>query len=486
MSTRDDARPRPSEKRPRLLGLRPVSVVSWRDAFATITPIVALSALAIFATLHFVRPAPPRTLVMASGPEKSNFRRYAEQYREILARNGVDLQIVPSHGSAENLDLLATHRVDIALVQSGVRRDAGGTEDLVSLGTLFRQPVTIFYRSAPAPAPAANRRPAARPVAPPAAVPVERLSQLAGRRIAIGHAGSGTHALATTLLAGNGIADGDGTDLVDLEGRAAADALLGGEVDAVFLSGDSASVDLVRELLHAEGIRLFDFEAQGEAYERRYRYLNRFTLPPGAFDLGHNLPAQRITMMAPTVEMLAHADLHPALSDLLVETAQEVHRRGTLMQNPGEFPHAIEHDYPMSADAARYYKSGKGFAYRVLPFWLASLVNRAALVLVPVLIVLLPGLRYAPNLYGWRIRRRLYKHYGELMALERAMLEPMSDDQRRERLLQLDQIEKSVVGTKMPGAFADEAYILRRHLQFVREGLTAARTRDSDEAVVVR
>jgi len=452
--------------RRRLLGLRPVSLVSWRDALATITPILLLSAAAIYATLHFVRPAPPLHLVMAGGPEGSNFRMVAERYRRILARSGIDLQIVASHGSADNLDLLAGRQVDIALVQSGVTH-AGGTDDIVSLGTMFRQPVMLFYR---------------------ASRPLTRLSELDGMRVAVGLEGSGTRVLATTLLDGNGIEPGGKTSFLDLEGRAAGDALIAGSLDAAFLSGDSAGLKVIVDVLHTDGIRLFDF-VQGEAYERRYRYLNRFDLPAGAFDLGANLPDHRITMLAPTVELLAHSDLHPALSDLLVEAAQEVHSRGSLMQNPGEFPHAIEHDYPMSEDAARYYKSGKSIAYRYLPFWLASLVNRAAVVIVPLIVVLIPGLRFAPYLYGWRIRRRLYRHYGELMALERAVLEPTTPEQRIALIEQLDQIEKSVVGTKMPGAFADQAYILRRHIRFVRDSLlrgAADADGADDEVTVVR
>jgi len=435
--------------RSRLQRLKPNSQVSWRDAIATLLPILLISAAAIYATLHFVRPAPPRQLVMAGGPEGSNFRNIAERYKKILARNDIELEVVTTHGSAENLDLLAEHKVDIALVQAGVTR-AEGTEEIVSLGTLFRQPVMIFYRRAQA---------------------ATRLSELEGLRIAVGREGSGTRVLAMTLLNANGIAPGGRTELLDLEGEVAAQALLEGRIDAAFLSGDSASIRVSLRLLRSDGIRLFDF-VQGEAYERRFRYLNRFELPPGAFDLGTNLPDHRITMLAPTVELLAHNDLHPALSDLLVEAAQEIHGRGSLMQNPGEFPHAIEHDYPMSQDAVRFYKSGKSLAYRYLPFWLASLVNRIGLVLVPIIVVLIPGLRFAPYLYGWRIRRRLYKHYGELMALERAVDGPMTPEQRAAIVERLDRIDKSVVETKMPDMFADQAYILRRHIRFVRDSLS--------------
>lgn len=454
--------------RRRLLKLRPVSLVSWRDAVATLGPIILISAAAIAATLHFIRPAPPGSLTMAGGPEGSNFRAVAKKYQEILARNGVDLILLPSHGSADNLAMLAERKVDIALVQAGVTQKEG-TDDLVSLGTMFRQPLSVFYR---------------------AAKPISFLSQMQGKRIAIGSEGSGTRFLTLALLKGNGIEPGGTTELLDLEGEAARKAMLEGRVDMIFLTGDSTGIKTVRDLLHTENVRLFDFGPQGEAYERRYRYLNRIDLPPGAFDLGENLPVQRTTLLAPTAELLSHPDLHPALSDLLIEAAHEVHNKATLMQNPGEFPHPLELDYPMSDDATRYYKSGKGFAYRYLPFWLASLVNRAAVVLVPILVVLIPGLRFAPNIYGWRISNRIYKRYGELMALERAAQEPMTPEQRTALLERLHEIEKSIINVKIPGAFADQIYVLRRHIRFVRDSLSQNETRtadarNDDEAVVL-
>lgn len=466
MAEKEAAREKKIETaRRRLLGLRPVSIVSWRDAVATIGPIVLLTALAVGAALYFVRPAPPSHLSIAGGPEGSNFRGIAEQYQKILARNDVELRIVPSLGSANSLDMLADGEVDLAFVQSGVTRESG-TDELVSLGTMFRQPVSIFYRSDKA---------------------FERLSQMDGMRIAVGRQGSGTRFLALALLKGNGLEPGVGqTQFLELEGEAAREALRANQVDAIFLSGDSAAIKTVRSLLREPGIRLFDFSAQGEAYERRFRYLNRLDLPPGAFDLGANLPDHRITMMAPTVELLAHRDLHPALSDLLVEAAQEIHSRSSLMQNPREFPHPIEHDYPMSDDAARYYKSGKSYAYRFLPFWLASLVNRALVIIFPLLVILIPGMRFAPAIYAWRVNRRLYKRYGEMMALERAAQEPMTPEQRAALLQRLDEIEKSVINVKMPGAFADQSYIMRRHIKFVRDSLAGGTPRKDDDVELVR
>ena len=424
--------------------------IVWVDAVQTLAPVLLLIACVLFAALHFVRPAPPGVLTMASGARGSRFDLVAEKYQKILARNGITLKLVETEGSEDNLHrMLAEHSaVDIALVQSGVLAD-GNSGDLRSLGSVFYVPLTVFYRN-------------------PA--PIQRLSELAGRRIAIGPAGSGTRSLALALLKANEIEPSGQTPLSDLEGEAARKALLAQQVDAIFLTGDSASPETIREMLHSPGIRLFDFP-QADAYIRRFHYLNKLELPAGAFDLGENLPPTSINMLAPTVELVAHANLHPALSDLLLEAATEVHGGATLLQSAGEFPAPLVHDFPISADALRYYKSGKSFAYRYLPFWVASLFDRIVVVLVPTLLVVIPGLRYLPALYHWRIKSRIDRRYRQLMALERSSLGELSEQQRADLIDKLAQIEQSVITLKMPGSHAEPLYVLRQHMKFVRENL---------------
>lgn len=421
--------------------------ISWRDLTASLGLVLLLSAVAIWIAFHFVRPAPPDTITMASGPEGSTLWNYAERYRKILARNGVKLKIPPSEGTLDNLKKLADAEVDVGFIQGGLANLAN-TGDLVSLGSMFYEPLAVFYRGAP----------------------LERLAELKGRRIAIGAEGSGTRILALNLLKANGIELKGATKLLDLQGKDAEQALLKGTLDAAFLMGDSASPASMRELLHARGIRIFDF-VQGDAYVRRFRYLSKLELPPGSLDLGKNVPLKTLTLIAPTVELIARRDLHPALSDLLIEAARELHGRATLIQRAGEFPAPLEHEYPIGADAARYYKSGKGIAYRYLTFWLANLVDRIALVLLPLIVLLIPGLRAVPTIYGWRIKTRIYRRYGELMALERAALSQPTLEQRTELRKRLDDIEKTVITIKMPGSFADQVYVLREHINFVREQL---------------
>lgn len=429
-----------------------ITRISWRDLISTLLPVLLASAVAIAVALHFVQPAPPTTIVISAGPDGSLFRSTAEKYRAILARNGIKLEILQSDGSLENLKRLADEnvRVDIGFVQGGV---AAGTkiDDLVSLGSVFYEPLAITYRSPK---------------------PLHRLSELKGKRIAIGPDGSGTRFLALAMLKANGIEPGGETTLLELAGEEATKALLAHEIDAAFLMGDSAAPRTIRQMLRNREVRLFDFP-QADAYLRRFRYLSKLELPPGAFDLGKNLPAKPLVMLAPTVELVARGDLHPALSDLLIEAAKQVHGRATLMQKAREFPAPLEHEYPISDDATRYYKSGKTFAYRHLPFWVASLTDRILVMLLPIVIVLIPGLRLVPTLYGWRVRTRIYRRYGELMAVERASLNPLTPEERATLLARLNEIEKSTITGKIPGSFADETYVLRQHIRFVRERLTA-------------
>lgn len=426
--------------------------VSFWAFVQTVGPAVLVCAVIVWAALHFISSAPPRTLTMSSGPRGSNFETIAQRYSRILARNGIKLNVVSSAGSLENLNRISNPKshVDIALVQSGLTAGTDSDDDLESLGGMFYQPLLIFYRSPK---------------------PLQRLSELSSQRIAIGPEGSGTRFLALALLKANGIEPRGSTQLLSLEGEAARAALLHRQVDAIFLTGDSASGATIREMVHAEGIRLFDFP-QAEAYVRRFSYLSKLTVPAGAFDLGENLPPADISLLAPTVELLARSNLHPALCDLLIEAATQVHARASLLQSAGQFPSPSIHTFPLSAEAARYYKSGdRSFIYRYLPFWLASLLSRLLIVIVPLIVVIVPSLRYVPLLYRWRIDSRIHHRYGELMELERQTLGSLSDERRDELLKRLEAIEESVISRRMPGSHAEQVYVLREHIDFVRNKL---------------
>jgi TRAP-type uncharacterized transport system substrate-binding protein len=422
------------------------------DAFglsrgAALATMLAISAVLVLAVFWFFESAPPKIITITSGPNGSSFETNAVRYRDILASNGVTLKILPSEGSLENLQRLkdASIHVDAGFVQGGVTNAPGGVQ-LVSLGSISYQPLYVFYRGAGS---------------------LSILSELEGKRLAIGVAGSGTRTLALSLLKLNGIEPGGATPLTDLDGEVAAKALQAGQVDAVFMMGDSASPTLIRQLLLSPEIHLFDF-AQADGYTRRISYLTKLVLPQGSLDFGRNIPAHDVNLIGPTLELLARPDFHPALSDLLLGAAQEVHGEAGLLKRRGEFPAPIEHDFPISPEATRFYKSGKGLFYGSLPFWLASLLRRVLLAFVPAIVVLIPGLRVIPAMLKLRIRLRLYRWYRALLALERGSAGATSLEKRREWLAKLDHIESEVNRLKVPASFADQFYGLREHIQFVR------------------
>ncbi|MHB8744860.1 MAG: TAXI family TRAP transporter solute-binding subunit, partial [Sulfuricaulis sp.] len=336
-------------------------------------------------------------------------------------------------------------------VQGGVAKGIP-VDKLVSLGSLFNEPLVVFYRGA--------KR-------------IDILSELKGKRLAVGEEGSGTRALALALLKANGIEPGGTTTLTGQDAKAAAQALLAGKVDAVFLMGDSAGPPVMRELLRGTGIRLMGFQ-QADAYTRRFVYLNKLVLPQGSIDFGKNTPRHDLYLIGPTVELVARENLNPALSDLLLEAAREVHGGANLLQRQGEFPSPLEHEFRISDDANRYYKSGKSFFYRYLPYWLASLANRLLVVIVPVVVLLIPGLRIVPAIYRWRIRLNLYRRYRALLTLERDMMGHLAHQRREELLKRFDDIEAMVKKMKVPVSFADQFYVLRGHIDFVRSRLVSS------------
>jgi TRAP-type uncharacterized transport system substrate-binding protein len=405
--------------------------------------------------------AAPNTITITSGPAGSTFQNDAEKYKKILAREGVTLKIIASEGSVDNLQKLSNPKVavDVGFVLGGEVNGAN-TDKLFSLGSISYQPLMIFYRGE-----------------------VKKLlSDFKGLRLDIGPDGSGTHSLALTLLKANGIEPNDGTVFVDTLSGDSVHALVDRRIDAIFVMGDSTSSDMMRELLHATNVHLFSF-TQADGYTRRISYLNKLVLPKGSLDFGKDIPPEDIELIGPTVELVARNTLHPALSDILIGAAQEVHGTPGIFKTRGEFPAPQEHEIRISPDATRYYTSGKTFLYRTFPFWIASLVARVLAVVVPVALLLIPALKAVPAMYRWRMEYRINRWYRALLDLERQAFKGSADAKRRAELQQrLNEIEGSVSKILVPAKFGNLFYGLREHIGFVRSILTAQDTEMKNES----
>lgn len=413
--------------------------------------LVLLVVIAIgLAVYLFFSSATPNTITITAGPEDSLFFKNAEKYRRIMAKQGIKLKILQSEGSFDNLKKLTDPKinVDVGFVQGG-EAEGFDIDNLVSLGSVAYQPIMIFYRGEIK----------------------KELSEFKGQRLVLGKRGSGAHALALTLLKANGVEPGDETPVLNIASADLVQAFIENRIDAVFATGDSASPDIFRQLMKTPGIRLFNF-LQADAYTRHVSYLSKIVLPRGSIDLGKNIPEEDVILVGPTTELLARQDMNSALIDVLLEAVDEVHSPATLYRKRGEFPVLLENEYRISPEAARYYSTGKSFLYRNFPFWLACLITRSIAAIVPIILLLIPGIKLIPVLWRWHWRSSIFRWYKALFSLEREAFSPSIDAKKQEELLcRLDHIENTVNKISVPALFGDQLYALRGHISFVRERL---------------
>lgn len=451
-------------------------LVALREMLATAWPIVVVVAAGFVVAYQYVQPAPPRHLSIATGGESGAYYAFAKRYATILARSGIDVEVQTSAGSLENIERLRDGRADVAFVQGGslppavVADDEEADTRLQSLGSAYLEPVWVFYRGASV----------GEATAPPAFArqPLERLHQFAGRRIAVGAEGSGIRGLALQLLEANEIAI-DGKLLLPLSGLDAAEALQQGRVDAAFIIA-APEAPVVQLLLRSPGVRVMNF-VQADAYTRRFPFLSRIVLPKGTVDLVHENPPQDTLLLATTANLVAGESLHPALASLLLQAMREVHGGNGFFQRAGDFPAWRDQSFPLLPDARRFYESGPPFLQRFLPFWLAVLGERMLVLLLPLLGLLVPLLRFAPSIYAWRVRSKLFRCYGELKFLESELDQPAAAPRRQEILVRLDAIENEARRRSVPLAFTNELYTLREHINLVRRKLIAAATTEPAE-----
>jgi TRAP transporter TAXI family solute receptor len=414
--------------------------------FKTLVPAIILAVAGCIVAWQFVNPAPPDTITIATGQPDGAYLLFAERYRAVLAKDKITLNILETAGSVENLQLLENDgdSVDIAFVQGGVAGTAGNPK-LLSLASLYYEPLWVFYRGADT---------------------LTRLTDLQSLHIAAGDPGSGTQALAMTLLEDNRLNSGD---ILPLGGQQAAEALISGKVDAAFFVA-SVQSPLVQKLLHRQDIKLMSF-ARADAYTRLYHSLSTITLPEGAIDLQENIPPHDIMLLAATTNLVARDDFHPALVDLLLQAAGKVHGDGSLFDQPGYFPNDRNLEFPLNDDARRYFKHGPPFLQRYLPFWTANLIDRMKIMLIPLLTLLIPLFKIMPPTYRWQARKKVYRWYRELKDLDVEHPEQLTADALHTSIRMLDAIEEEVRKVNIPLSYSDELYNLRLHIDLVRSKL---------------
>jgi len=414
--------------------------------FVAVCGVIGIVSLAL---MYFI-PAPPSKVVMATAFKGASFEYYGRQYREIFARSHIDLQLRETAGAVENIKLLQDPNsgVQIAFTTGGIS-DAKHAPGVLSLGTVYNQPFWIFYT--------ANES-------------IDRLSQLKGKRIAVGPVGSATRYTAEQILGKGGVTSETAT-LLPFAGTAADKALTDGKVDAVWIIGVPEAT-AVQSFLRNPKVRLMNFPMV-EAFARVFPGVIRMELPQGVIDIDRVIPASDVTLIGTTSKVLIRGDLHPEIVQLLLLTMKEVHEGADIFARSREFPNGTDTEYPVAQTAIDFYKDGPSFMQRHLPLWLSVHVQRAIAVLVTGIAISFPLFRFLPQLYNWVTRRRLFYWYGQLKALEASFEANPNDKHLLEKQLEIERIEDAVSHIRFPLTFSDQLYNLRSHIDIVRRKIAA-------------
>ena len=418
------------------------AVVEFLKVWGLLAVIVLVGFLI---TYQYVGAPPPKVVRIATGANNGAYYTFAQEYARLLASDGITLEVVPTAGSVENLELLKSGEVSLALIQGGsATRD--DKERLQSLGSLFLEPVWIFVRRQS----------------------VKRFLELKGNRVSVGIAGSGTHLLATQLLSAAGITETN-TKLIREETTQTIDSLANGKIDAAFFVA-SPEAPIIRKLFAAPAVELLNFD-RAAAYGRWFPFLTPVTLSEGVIDLQQNIPDHDTPLVAASANLAARRDLNASLIPAVLNAVTRVHQAGGVLEHKRQFPSVDFADLPLNEDARRYLINGPSFLFRWLPYGTAVLLDRLKILVLPLLALLLPLFKIAPPLYTWRIRSKIYKWYAAVREVESSIQEEKVSGDAASLINRLSELDRQVASVSVPLSYAAELYHLRLHIRFLQEKL---------------
>jgi TRAP transporter TAXI family solute receptor len=415
--------------------------------FIKVWGLLALVVLLGFVlTYQYVGAPPPKVVRIATGAQNGAYYAFAQEYARLLANDGISLEVVPTAGSVENLELLKKGEVSLALIQGGsAAKD--DKERLQSLGSLFLEPVWIFSRKQSA---------------------LKRFLELKGKRVSVGVTGSGTHLLAIQLLSAAGITETN-TRLIREETTQAIESLSNGKIDAAFFVA-SPEAPIVHKLFAAPAVELLNFD-RAAAYGRLFPFLTPVTLSEGVINLQQNIPSHDTQLVAASANLAARGDLNASLIPAILNAVTRVHQAGGVLEHKRQFPSVDFADLPLNEDARRYLINGPSFLFRWLPYGTAVLLDRLKILVLPFLALLIPLFKIAPPLYTWRIRSKIYRWYAAVREIESLIQEDRVSGDTASVINRLSELDRQVASVSVPLSYAAELYHLRLHIRFLQEKL---------------
>jgi TRAP-type uncharacterized transport system substrate-binding protein len=436
--------------RDQVVAIRETFVDAWNDArqFVQETwPALILLLLILAVAIWVAKPAPPRHVIMATGPAGSSNEALGQQYAAYFARHGITLQLVATEGSVENVKRLQDPNdpVMAGFVMAGAA--AKHTPRIETLGSINYQPFWCFYRGAAL------------------LVSGQRGAEILGSKVNVGTPNSGTYLLTEKVLELNGI-NPDRSNFTQKSDTEAIEALAKGQLQSMCIV-DTYESPNVQKLLAIDGLQLMNF-SRAAAYDRLVPSIQKVSIPEGSLSLAKDRPQQPMTLIAETTEIMIDERLHPAIQTLFLMAAKSINGKQSFFSREGEFPAFKDTNQHRSQEAEVFYEKGTPWLFQFMPFWLAEFIRRLFLMLLPFVAIAYPFVRSMPNYHKDRVRSRINRVYGTLKFFEQSLVTSYDPDQKSAYLAQLDAMEGEALSLKVPKSVAGDYYTLRSSIDFVR------------------
>ena len=414
------------------------------NKFFTISiPILLLIIASFYFTSKFIQPSVKKEITIATGSIDGEYYKTALQYKELLEKQKVKVNIVTSNGSLENIELLNEKKVDIAFVQNGIEI-VKNKNNLQAIASVYYEPLWIFYKNED--------------------YKINYIIQLISKKISIGNEGSGTKDLALKLLKDNGL-DNTNTQISTSSNKEAKDLLLKGEIDAMFMIS-SADSQIVKELLENPNITLFNFK-RAKAYSRKYTFLESNTLYEGTIDLYKNLPYEDINLLMTSANLIVRDDFSDELIRLILKEIKPLHNKKALFEADNQFPNINNISAEINENAQRYFTYGDTWLEKLFPYWIASNIDRLKILLIPLITLMLPLSKGFFPLYRWSIRSKIYKWYKQIQKID-LLSEDAKNEDLQNYLKEISKLKHEIKAeTKVPLSYMGEYYDLIMHLELI-------------------
>lgn len=404
---------------------------------------LALFGAVLYTTIQFIQPSPKKEITIATGSKSGNYYQMALMYKELLKEDKVEVNILNTAGSVENLELVKSGKADVAFMQNGII-DNDTYENVQSLASVYYEPLWVFYK---------NEN-----------YSIDYVIQLISKKISIGPNGSGTKDLASKILEVNGINEENST-ILNYSSSKAKEELEKGNIDAMFVVSSHNS-SIVKELLENPKINVLSFK-RAKAYSRKYPFLEALSLYEGTLDLYKNLPDENINLLSTTATLIGNKNLNEELIRLFLKKVRQVHGKKDLFAKPNQFPNINNMKLEMNEEAYRYFTYGDTWLEKIFPFWIASNIDRLKILIIPLLTLLIPLSKGIFPLYIWSRRSKIYKWYREILDHD-LKLETINEVELDDFIKELEELRHEIKKeTKVPLSFMSEYYDLIMHLELI-------------------